>query len=98
MPPAQARLDRMRRPLHAVRTFRGEASTDSDPAATAPGAVNDYRPKSMIAEYRILTVVFGIAALALALYFVRSVLRAPKPAPPPVQSVYVDVVPAKQTP
>jgi len=93
----------MRRPLHAFRTFRGEASPDGasdviDPGATAPGAINDFRPKTMIEEYRILALVFGILALALGLYFVRSVLRAPKPAPPPVQSVYVDMVPPKQAP
>ena len=85
----------MRRPLHVFRTFRGEASPDAASAAIDPRAINDFRPKSMIEEYRGLTILFGILAVALALYFVRSVLRAPKPAPPPVQSVYVDVVPPK---
>ncbi|GAC1303264.1 MAG: hypothetical protein NVS9B2_06010 [Steroidobacteraceae bacterium] len=47
----------------------------------------------MLEEHRALAIVFGMLFLALAAYFVKSVLAAPKPQPPPVQSVYVDVVP-----
>jgi hypothetical protein len=49
----------------------------------------------MLEEHRGLVIVFGILFLALAAYFVKSVLAAPKPPPPPVQSVYVEVVPPK---
>jgi hypothetical protein len=52
----------------------------------------------MLEENRGLTIVFAILALALAVYFVKSILAAPKPAPPPVQSVYIDVVPPKSRP
>ena len=89
----------MRRPLHAFRTFRGEEAPGAAlPGATDPGAINDYRPKSMFEEYRGLVIVFAVLALALALYFIRSVLRAPKPAPPPVESVYIDTVPSQAVP
>jgi hypothetical protein len=52
----------------------------------------------MIEEYKGLAVVFAILFVALAVYFVKSILSAPKPAPPPAQSVYVDVVAPKQPP
>jgi hypothetical protein len=84
----------MRRPLHSHRIFRGEESA----ASSDPVAVNDFRPKSMYEEYRGLTLVFAILALALAVYFVVSMLRAPKPAPPPVQSVYIEALPQKDPP
>ena len=47
----------------------------------------------MIEEYKGLAVAFGLLFLILTAYFVKWMLAAPKPAPPPVQSVYVDVVP-----
>jgi hypothetical protein len=50
----------------------------------------------MIQEYRGLAIVFAILGLALAVYFVKSVLRGPHlPPPPPPQSVYIEVVPPK---
>jgi hypothetical protein len=52
----------------------------------------------MIEEYKGLAIAFAILSLALAAYFVKSMLAAPKPPPQPVQSVYVDVVPRDQTP
>jgi hypothetical protein len=72
------------------RTFRGEA-----PRYPEPGAIKEYKARSMIEEYRTLAIVFAILFLALAVYFVKSVLSAPKPQPPPAQSVYVDVVPPR---
>jgi hypothetical protein len=51
----------------------------------------------MIEEYRGLAVVFGILALALTVYFIKSVLAAPKPQQPPPQSVYIEMVPQKDT-
>ncbi len=71
------------------RSFRGEA-----PRYPEPSAINEYKARSMIEEYRTLAIVFAILFLALAAYFVKSVLRAPKAPTPPTQSVYVDVVPA----
>ena len=84
----------MRRPLHAFRNFRGEES----PASVLPNAVNDFKPKTMVEEYRVLAIVFAVLALALTVYFIRSMLRAPKPAPPPVQSVYIETLPQKDSP
>jgi hypothetical protein len=53
----------------------------------------------MVEEYRGLAIVFGILALALAAYFVKSMLaRRPAPPPPPPQSVYIDLVPPKPEP
>ncbi len=54
----------------------------------------------MIEEYRGLAVVFGILALALTVYFIKSVLAAPKPQPQPQppQSVYIEMVPQKDAP
>ena len=75
------------------RTFRGEELRGPE-----PGAISEYQPKSMIEEYRSLAIVFAILGLALAVYFVKSLLAAPKPAAPPVQSVYVEMVPQKDTP
>ena len=72
------------------RTFRGEESRGPE-----PGAIEEYRPKTMIEEYRGLAVVFGILGLALAVFFIKSVLSAPKPTPPPPQSVYIEVLPQK---
>ncbi len=72
------------------RAFRGEESR----GYPEPGAITEYKAKSMIEEYRGLAIVFAILGLGLAAYFVKSLLAAPAPAPPPVQSVYVEVVPA----
>jgi hypothetical protein len=53
----------------------------------------------MIQEYRGLTIVFAIIALGLAAYFVKWLVRGPPvPAPPPPQSVYIDVVPRTADP
>jgi len=70
------------------RTFRGE-----EPRFPEAGALEEYKARSMIEEYRGLAIVFAILFLALAAYFVKSVLAAPKPKPPPTQSVYVEMVP-----
>ena len=75
------------------RSFRGE-----EPRAPEPGAIREYKSRSMIEEYRGLAVVFGILFLALTAYFIKSMMAAPKPPPPPVQSVYVDVVPTESPP
>jgi hypothetical protein len=73
------------------KVFRGE-----EPRGYEPDAITVYKARSMIEEYRGLAIVFAIVALALAAYFIKSVLSAPKPPPPPVQSVYVEALPAKQ--
>ena len=75
------------------RVFRGEEHRGYE-----PNSISEYRAKSMIEEYRGLAIVFAILAVALAVYFVKSVLAAPKPAPPPVQSVYIEAVPQKVRP
>jgi hypothetical protein len=70
------------------RSFRGEESG----RYPEPGAIQNYEPPSMLVQYRPLAVVFGILALALAAYFVKSIRAAPHPLPP-TQSVYIEVVP-----
>ncbi len=72
------------------RVFRGEESRGYE-----PDAITQYKARSMVEEYRGLAIVFAVIALGLAVYFIKSVLSAPKPAPPPVQSVYIEPVPAK---
>ena len=74
------------------RAFRGEESR----GFPEPGAITEYKAKSMIEEYRGLAIVFAILGLALAAYFIKSLLRAPPP--PPVQSVYIDLVPPSSAP
>ncbi len=73
------------------RVFRGE-----EPNGPQPGDLKEYKAKSMAEEYRPLAIAFWIVAFLLAVYFVWSVMRAPKPKPPPVQSVYIEALP--QTP
>jgi hypothetical protein len=73
------------------RSFRGEESR----GYPEPGSVQEYKSRSMLEEHRAIAIVFGILFLALAAYFIKSVLAAPKPQPPPAQSVYVEVVPPK---
>jgi hypothetical protein len=76
------------------RSFRGEQSSgypDED-------SIKPYKARSMIEEYKGLAIVFAILFVAFAVYFVKSVLAAPKPAPPPAQSVYIEVVPPKELP
>jgi hypothetical protein len=77
-----------------LRTFRTADSVGPEPDELPA----DYKPKTMLEEYRVLAIVFGILFAALAVYFVKSVLRGPQRAPPPVQSVYIDVVPPKEQP
>jgi hypothetical protein len=73
------------------KSFRGEAS----PGFIEPGAIKEYKARSMIEEYRGLAIVFAVVAVALAAYIIKSILTARPPPPPPVQSVYIETVPAK---
>jgi hypothetical protein len=76
------------------KSFRGELP----PGFIEPGAIKEYKARSMIEEYRGLAIVFAILALALAVYIVKSIITAPSPPPPPVQSVYIETVPPKPAP
>lgn len=76
------------------RSFRGEDSS----GYPEPGTIGRYKTRSMIEEYKGLAIVFAILFVALAVYFVKSVLAAPKPPPPPTQSVYIEVVPQREQP
>ena len=67
------------------RAFRGER-----PEIPLPADVHQYKPRTMIEEYRTLAIVFGIIALLLTAYFIKWVVLAPKKPPPPVQSVYIE--------
>jgi hypothetical protein len=78
------------------KSFRGEESPGGH---IEPGAITEYKSRSMMEEYRGLTIVFGILGLALAAYFIKSVLAGPqRPPPPPPPSVYIEVVPQKTAP
>jgi hypothetical protein len=74
----------------AARRFRGELP----PGYPDPDELELPKIKSILEEYRVLAIVFGILGLALAAYFIKSVMRAPPPAPSPVQSVYIEAVPS----
>jgi hypothetical protein len=73
----------------APRAFRGELPS----GYPEPGAVPQPKIKTMFEEHRTLTIVFGILALALAAYIIKSILRAPARQPPPPPAVYVEMVP-----
>jgi hypothetical protein len=73
------------------RSFRGEESR----GYPEPGAIREYKARSMFEEYKGLAVVFAILGLALAAYFIKSLRAARPPSPPPAQSVYIEVVPQK---
>ena len=73
----------------APRAFRGELP----PGYPEPGELQPIKIKTVLEEYRALAIVFGILALALAAYFIKSILRAPVHQPPPPPSVYVEMVP-----
>ena len=76
------------------RSFHGEESR----GYPEPGAIQEYKARSMLQEYKGLAIVFAILALALAAYFIKS-LRASRPPPPaPTQSVYIQVVPQNAPP
>jgi hypothetical protein len=72
----------------APKAFRGELPPDY------PEPLPPYKVQTLLEEYRALAIVFGILALALAVYFIKSILTAPPAPPPPVQSVYIETVPA----
>ena len=76
------------------RSFRGEESR----GYPEPGAIQEYKARSMLEEYRGLAIVFAILALALAAYFIKSVRAARPPTAPPAQSVYIQVVPQNAEP
>jgi hypothetical protein len=76
----------------APRAFRGEL-----PAGyPEPGELQPVKIKSVLEEHWALGLVFGIVALALAAYFIKSILRAPVHQPPPPPSVYVEMVPQSE--
>jgi hypothetical protein len=72
----------------APKAFRGELPPNY------PEALPPYKVQTLLEEYRVLAIVFGILALALAAYFIKSIVTAPPPPQPPVQSVYIETVPA----
>jgi hypothetical protein len=86
----------LRKPLPQSfpRTFRGEQTSD----APEPRAYQKYEVPSVLAQYRGVSIVFGILALALTAYFIKSLFAAPHKPPPPAQSVYIEVVPQKGPP
>jgi hypothetical protein len=79
--------------LAVPRSFRGEESS----GYPEPGTLQEYRSRSMVEEYRVLAIVFGVLFLALTAYFIKSVLGARTPTAP-TQSVYVEVVPQNAAP
>jgi hypothetical protein len=89
-PRDKPRLIRVR-PDSMPRTFGESAGLHPDPEM-----LRRFKPRSMFAEYKVLTAVFLLAALVLGFFFVKWVRTAP-PAPPlqpAQQSVYVDMLPA----
>jgi hypothetical protein len=76
------------------RSFRGEQPR----GYPEPGGIEEYKSRSVLEEHKGLAIVFGILFLALAAYFIKSVLTAPKPSPPAPQSVYIEVVPTPPAP
>jgi hypothetical protein len=76
------------------RVFRGEKSRGHP----EPGELQEYKARSMFEEYRGLTILFAILGLALTVYFIKWVVLAPKKPPPPIQSVYIEMVPQKPPP
>jgi hypothetical protein len=76
------------------KSFRGEVP----PGFIEPGAIKEYKARSMIEEYRGLAIVFAAVAIALAAYIIKSILTAPPAPPPPVQSVFIETVPPKPAP
>jgi hypothetical protein len=74
----------------APRLFRGELPPDY------PDPLPPYKVPTLLEEYRVLAIVFGVVALALAVYFIKSILTAPPPPPPPPppapQAVYIEPV------
>jgi hypothetical protein len=70
----------------APRLFRGELPEGY------PEPLPPYKVPTLLEEYRVLAIVFGVVALALAVYFVRSILMAKAPPPPEQQSVYIEPV------
>ena len=73
------------------RRFVGEESR----GFPEPGEITEYKARSMVEEYRGLAIVFAVIAVALAAYFIKWVIFAPKKPPPPVQSVFIETVPQK---
>jgi hypothetical protein len=67
------------------RTLRGEHYPE-------PGAIEEYKPPSILAQYKGLAVVFVIALIAIAVYFYK-LPRTPIYFPPP--AVYVEPLPAQ---
>ena len=71
----------------APRLFRGELPEGY------PEPLPPYKVPTLLEEYRVLAIVFGVIALALAVYFIKSILTAPPPLPPAQQAVYIETVP-----
>jgi hypothetical protein len=76
------------------RVFRGEKSR----GFPEPGELQEYKSRSMVEEYRGLAIVFAVIGVLLAAYFIKWIILAPTPPPPPVQSVYIEELPQKPAP
>ncbi|MDP9084286.1 MAG: hypothetical protein M3N50_11050 [Pseudomonadota bacterium] len=73
------------------RVFRDEDHADLAPTDVVP----QYKPPSVLAEHKIIVVIFGILCIGLAAYWIKSVRSAPKSA---AQSVYIEMLPAEKPP
>ncbi len=89
------RLKKTSKPLMPISTrptlpksFAGERSSDDPP----PYVGYEYKPPSILAEHKVLALVFGVLFLALALYCYFAVYK-PLEYPPPPRPVYIDAVP-----
>ena len=72
----------------APKAFRGELPPDY------PEPLPAYKVQTLLEEYRVLAIVFAVVALALAVYFVKSILTAPPPPPPVLQAGTLNVAAA----
>jgi len=86
----------LRKPLPQSfpRSFRAEESS----GGPEPHPIRKYEAPSVLAEYRVLSIVFGILVLALTAYFIKWMLAAHHRSAPPLPAVYIEMVPPKTEP
>lgn len=62
------------------------------PFRSLPAEISQYKPPSVLAQYKVLAAVFAAVFLGLAIYCYKAP-HGSRYSPPPKQPIYVDAVP-----
>jgi hypothetical protein len=70
-------------------------AVDKGPEGFVPRPIIEYKPRSLLADYKYLAIVFALLVAAGSVYLIRAPHRPLVIEPPPPPPVYIEPIPAK---